>query len=878
MTIISTKIRHIFLLTLFGTFLQCLFLSFASEKSPVETHTLDNGLVLIIKPSSGQGLASLYVKVKAGVSSENEYVGSGITHFIEHMIFKGSKKTDVGELAESIRTYGGDINATTGLDTTTFFVTLPSQYIDEGIELLCDVIMNPVFDENEFEKERSVILNELRLNKDEPSRNIMKTLFETAYTRHPYRFPVIGYEDLFKRLKREDLVSYHTEYYVPNNMVIAVVGDVTPEAIVTKVEETFGEYERRPSPFVIVNDEPEQVSERIFRKYADVGIGYLAVGYHSTGVLDRDLFALDVLAIILGYGDGSRLNERVVKEKELLFSIGSGNYTPFYPGLFLVNGMGDPEKLERAVFEIKNEIEEIKINGVSKVELEKAKAVTMSQYIRSQETVESQAGELARGQMFTGDPEFFKKYVEGISNVGIGDIQRVVTKYLTDANSVIVYLLPHKEAFEGDAARKQTPATETKEDALREIHKYTLENGIRIILREEHELPLVSITCVYLGGLRTESQNANGVSSLTNAMLLKGTKARKESEIKPVLEAKGGSIHSFSGMNSLGISIEVLKADIGMAFDILEDVIKNPIFPEEELEKLKVKIEGQITREENDTFAKGLLELRKGIFKDHPYGRRIAGQKETIARLSRGDVEKFYRGRLDPKNFVVSIVGDFNSDAVYADLAERFSDIGENASTTVSPERAALKGKNHNVIYMPKEESAYLIGFDGVTVKDNDKYKLATMFAILSGQGGRLYKSLREELGISYTQGGVSIPGIDPGYCFLYVAAGKEEIEKAKRILLREISKIRTKLVSDDELASAKNLLIGQFVRSLQTNRAKAFTMSLDELYSLGYDNYADYAKNITKCTKRDILNIAQEYLDPGKSFSITILPFEKED
>lgn len=793
------------------------------------------------------------------------------------MIFKGTAKRPVGEIEREIKSYGGYMNATTGLDTTSFFITVSNDYFPEAMDLVSDAVMNPVFDENQLQKERSVILNEIRLRNDDPSRRIIKLLFENAYLLHSYRYPIIGYKDLLLKLKREDLVFYHKKYYVPNNIVLAIAGNVDPQDAIETVRETFGKYPRGPMPAVINQIEPQQISERLSKNSAELNLGYLTIGYHSTGILDEDLFPLDTLAMVLGMGDSSRLNKILVKEKELLYSINSFNYTPLYPGLFIITGIGSPGNLENATSQIKKEIQNVKQAGITKAECEKAKALVLSGYLESLQTVQSEASAMAEGQMLAGDPHFSKKYVEGIKAVRLEDVTKVAKKYLKDDNCAIVYLTPDSMASASARASAGKHSPKVTQKTKTNAAKYVLPNGIRVILKEERELPLATIVFSCLGGLRAETKDLNGICNLTSKMLLKGTKIRKEKDIKGSMEKIGGSISSFSGMNSFGLSLSFMSTDTDYALELLEDVVRNSVFPEKEMEKLKNKIAAGIKIEDDDIFQKGLLGLKKGIFKTHPYGRRIRGDVQTLERIKRSDIIKFYKDLLNPESIVVTLVGDFDSEALLKDIKKRFSGIKKSDFIIKTAKEDGLKTAQEKLIHMPKDQALFLIGFKGLDVKAADRYVLEVISSVASGNDGRLFHSVRDKLGLSYTQGLSSIAALDPGYCFFYVATDKKNIERVKDIILSEISKIKSEPVSDIELVSAKNSLITKQIISIQTNAAKAFTLALDELYSLGYKNYLHYKENVEKCGKSDIMGVASKYFDLDKSFSVIILPEERE-
>lgn len=810
--------------------------------------------------------------MKAGLSAENEYAGCGITHYIEHMIFKGSPEMGAGGLASAVKSYGGYINATTSLDTTTFFITVPADHIEECVTLLAKAVMAPAFNAKEVEKEKDVILNEIRLRYDDPEDQLFDALFSTAYLAHAYKNPIIGYEDLFKKLKREDLLKYHRAHYVPNNMIVAVAGAVDKGRVLEVIKSAFSKYPRSANPITLNDQEPEQTSERITVRPSDINLGYIAIGFHSTSVSDKDLPAVDLCASLLGEGDGSRLVKTLVKEKRLLFSVTASNYTPRDPGLFIITGIGDVNKLKEAVDVIETEIEKLKNEGPTQEEYEKLKRKAQAVYYSTLESVNSQAGLLAEGQAFVGDPRFVKHYTEKLMEVTPQEIIQGAKYYLTQDNRTVVYLAPKMMEEEiSNTVFGRSEGEFGKGDI--EARKYTLDNGIQVILKENHLIPRIALTYVCLGGARLEPSDKGGLSDIMSKMLLKGTKARKESEIMPAMENIGGYISSFNGYNSFGINMEFYDKDAEFSLSLLKDAIENPVFPEDELAKIKGINKAEIAVEDNDAFDKAVYELRKGIFKSHPYSRRVSGEIDSIDRITRNDVERFYKEMKDPGNMVISAVGNFISDDMLRMVKKNFSEIeaGHNKRTSIPEE--AMRSREEKVVKMPKEEAVYLIGFNGVTYNDPDRYPLDLLYRVLSGHDGRLFDSIRDAFGLSYSQGGSYVPGLEPGFLYFYIASGPADIYKAKGILEKEINRIKKEMVADGEMSSSKNALIASALMNMQTNMSKCSTMALDELHIGEYNHYEKYAENIMKCAKSDIIRVANKYLDINKSFAVLIIP-----
>ncbi|MBI4974632.1 MAG: insulinase family protein, partial [Candidatus Omnitrophica bacterium] len=539
---------------------------------------LENGLTILAKDSLPRDLAAIDIKIKAGSGLEGEYAGSGISHFVEHMVFKGTKTRAAGAIEKEIKSYGGFINAAASHDLTSFTVTVPSEHLKEAISLLKDMLLNATFEKKEFEKEREVILKEMKLNRDEPNARLSKLLYDTAYIGHPYRYPVIGYEQAFRALKREDLIKYYNKMYVPNRIVIAVVGGIDKVDAIAAIEKEFESF--KPPNYMIDLQavEPMQISARRSEEGMAISLSYLAMGFHSTRLLDKDLFAMDVLSMILGRGDNSRLNTVLFKEKEMVHSISSWNYTPKDPGLFVITASLDKENLGSVEKAVLDEVDKLKNEGAKDDEIEAAKRMVLSDYIFSRQTLEEEASDISANEVLTGDYAFSRRYVDGVQSVSKEDLKRVANKILRNDNLTVVRLVPASFiAYEPKAAVASTIEPTIKKEIL--------PNGLRILVREDRKTPTISISVAMLGGLSVEDKHTNGISNLTARMLLKGTGIRKESDIEGALENRGGAIAPFSGFNSFGVNLTLLKPDLDFALDILKDILRDSTFPQDELGK-----------------------------------------------------------------------------------------------------------------------------------------------------------------------------------------------------------------------------------------------------------------------------------------------------
>lgn len=829
---------------------------------------LGNGLTLLIKESPQDNLVSIRVIVDAGPKTEDEYTASGISHLVEHMVFKGTALRKAGTIEKEVKSYGGFINGSVNQDTTEYHITVPPEYLDKAINLLKDMLMNASFERDEFAKEKEVILKEIRMNNDDPERALMKLLNENSYLVHPYKYPPIGYEDRFKAISRDDAVEYYNRMYVPNRMVMAIVGAVDPKDCITKVEKEFSNF-RKPDYVArgIHRDEPPQMAKRSFEEERDISLSYIAMGFHSTSILNNDLFAMDVLSMILGRGDNSRLNKKLFKEAKLVHAVSCWNYTPGDPGLFVIRAILDKQNIDNAESAIIEELENIKRGRIDDKEIADAKQMVLSDFIFSRQTVDGESGDLASSQMLTGSHDFFIRYVKGVQAVTKDDIRRVSIRYLDPYNLTAIRLIPIEKKSVAPAKKNAVATLKNR------AKKDTLPNGMRIIIRENKKIPVISITLAMSGGLGVENKNNNGISNLTARMLLNGTAIRKESEIKGSVESRGGNITAFSGLNGFGITVSILAPDLDQTLDLLKDIFTNSDFPQNELDREKSLMAALIKGEDDDIFAAGFNQIRELLYGDRQYGMRILGTPSSLEEITRQDIVNFYKTYCVPNNAVISVSGDVDMDAVMKKIKLSFVETSSKNLPEMPNTMKNLRTINARSAAMAKEESLLLLGFQTANILDPDRYAVDVLSSVMSGQSGRLFSVLRDKMSLAYTLGCVQQRGTYSGYLLFYVATTKDKLAKSKAALIEEMKKICSRPIDSAELELAKREITGENRIEMQTNEFCALRSALDELYGLGYDNIDNYEKEIVKVTTADVQKAADRYLDLDAYAELEIAP-----
>ena len=843
----------------------CLFSSSRICAGSTDKQVLDNGLTVLVREMPASPVVCLYALVKTGSATEGDYLGSGVSHFLEHMLFKGTSKRGVGAIAAQIQAVGGEINASTGQDYTIYTIQVPPQSFDMALDILTDMLMNSTIAPEEVEKERQVVLGEMRMGEDDPDRELGKIAFQNIYIEHPYRHPIIGYKDLFVALTREDVWNYYRSHYVPNNMVVSVAGNVRSAEVFPKIKKAFEGFARQRGIARNFASEPPQISARRYEKEYPTDLTRLTMAFSGVSLLDRDLYALDVLAMILGQGDSSPLYRHVYKDKGLVHAISASNFTPVDRGFFEIAAVLEQKNLELAIKAVREEIRAIQRKDVRKQELEKAKRQVLSGYLFSHQKASHVAYVQATDEAFTGDHQFSEKYVAAIRNVTAEDIRRAANQYLIGPALTVVILKPREE---------RSPAESAPQAQIGEVQKYVLDNGLTILLREDHTLPIVSIRLSLQGGTRQEPPELNGISMMTSDVWTQGTKARSAERIATEVESRGMGLDTFSGKNSFGMNIECLSEDLGQAMGLMEDMIKNPVFAPQEIAKVRDDMKAAIRARQDDIFQTTTLALKETLFLTHPLRLDEVGSVETLERVRREDIVDFYGRLAVAPNMVLSVFGDISSEKILETIRQGFASLPKGEISLKQAREEPLEKPRAKEIAMDKAQVMVMFGFHGVDLKSPDRYGLEVLTAILGSPfSGRLFNGIREELGQAYTLGGGSVPSLDAGLIYFYVLTSQEKSAQVRQILRQEIHNIQTDLVPEAELENTKTYLKGVFRSGLETNSALSFVSGLDELYGLGYRRYHGYEAAVDRVSAQDIQKLARQYCDLNKSAVVTTQP-----
>src|SRR6266513_1087899 len=611
---------------------------------------LPDGLTLIVQEERSAPVASVQAWCATGSIYEDEKLGAGLSHILEHMLFKGTKTQKANDIAQKIQDVGGYINAYTSFDRTVFWIDVPKDGVSSALSILSDAMVNSTLPPEEYNKEQEVIRREFAMNLDDPDRMTSLLLFATAYQKHPYRLPVIGEMEIYNQLTQEQVMQYYKSRYVPNNLTFVVVGDVDSEKIHQQLADFFKNYPGKSLRPVFVPEEPPQLGRREVHNEFATELSRLSLAWHIPEITHPDVPALDLLSTILGEGRSSRLYRRVREESGLAFGGSAFSYTPGDPGLLGVEATVDPKKRDDAEQLALRIVDEVKHAGVTADELAKAKKITLSHHFGALTTMRGQASDIGSNWLLTHNLNFSRDYLEAVQKISVDDIKRVAAQYLTENNLTVISMNP-----KGSLGTKTEGPNAV---AAGEIQKFELSNGFRLLVWEDPRLPLVAMGAAFRGGLLAENPQDNGITHLMAKVLLKGTQTRTAEQIANEIEAVGGSISSESGNNSFGVSLDVMKPDLKLGVDLLSDVLLNATMPEKAIAREKEIQIAAIQQEEEQLTTVARNIMRQALFPQHPYALRGTGSVESIKGLTQRDLVEFRDRHVVATNGVIYVFGD----------------------------------------------------------------------------------------------------------------------------------------------------------------------------------------------------------------------------
>ena len=831
----------------------------------VRVTTLENGLIVIVREDHSAPVVAAQAWCNTGSISEGRWLGAGLSHVLEHMLFKGTTTRAGSRIDQEVQEAGGYMNAYTSFDRTVYHINVPNTGARVAIDILCDIMQNASLPPDELAKELDVIRREMDMNQDDPGRRSGRRLFETAYTRSPYRFTVIGYPEIFNELRPDDIRAYYRERYVPNNMFFVVAGDIKPDDAVAQIRQAFSQSKSRSIAPMVLPIEPRQTAAREIIEEAPIELAYFHIAWHIPDIRHPDTPALDILSSLLGNGRSSRFFREIREKQGLVTSADAWIYSPGEQGLFGVSAVTSADKFQAARDALLAEIHRVQSDLIQPKEVAKVVKQFVAGTLATRKTMQGQAQDLGANWMAANDLNFSERYLAAARKVTPETLRRVAQSYLIAPNRTLYGLLPK------GAAAKAASAVAVEAD--HPVQKIILPNGLRLLVKEDHRLPFVEFRAALRGGVLAETAATSGLTQLTAKMLLQGTKRRTAADIAHEIESLGGSIDTFGGNNSFGLMGEVLSEDLDAGLDIFSDVLLHPAWPTDGFERER-QIQLDIIRGQRDHLLQSCGQaMRRGMFGPAGYGLDPAGAAESVAALGVSDLAAFHARLAAPENCVIAVFGDVHTVDLVRKIQKRFGAWKPAGTKNFLPETESLADVRRVVETRDKKQAVLIIGFPGASVSDSDRYALELLQEGCSDLGSRLFLRIREKLGLAYYVGAQNFLGLLPGYFAFYVGAAPEKLAEVEAELLKEAALLRAEGFSEEELKRAKAKIIGQKKIARQELGGYALTVALDELYGLGYEHIDQEDALYEAVTLADVVAAAKKYLTEDRMVIAALRP-----
>ncbi|NJK88753.1 MAG: insulinase family protein [Myxococcales bacterium] len=777
--------------------------------------TLNNGMRVLIAPWRASPVVSVQVWVKVGAADE-EPNEAGLAHLHEHMLFKGTERRGVAGIAHEIEAAGGEINAYTSLDHTVYHATLASRDTEVALDVLADAVFGSIFDPDELAREIQVVVEELLRGRDSPGRFVGEMLFKEVFREHPYGRPVIGTRETIEAFDRQAILRFFRKWYVPNNSFLVVAGDVDPDDVWPDIQRHFGSLVARPIERPARPTEPPQTSPRTVVGRRAIQESHVMLGWKGPSLDHPDTPAVDVLSVVLGAGESSRLYRALKRRRELVTDSFAYAHTPKDPGLIGAGIVVQGADVSEACLHLMEECLRLREAAPRADEIEKAKTIIAAERVYQKETVDGWARRIGHLVATMGNIDFEETYYAAVRGVTPADVCRVAEVYLSNHGVCLAALLPEDPAIRLDPGAVLSTALRSgrpprgRAGVVRDIQLASLSNGVRVIVQADRTLPRVSIRSAAVGGLLSEPSHRAGVSHLAAQLVTRGTAAYSAEQISEICDGLAAGLGAVSGRSSFGLSADFLSEHWETGIELFSSCLLEPTFPAEEVERERRMVMEEFVARADSPSTVAFDLFAEALHGPHPYARPTVGHEESVSALRREDIAEAYWRQLDPERLVISVVGDVDVDRTFERLERDVGALRRTIEPFQLPDQTAPSEASVRRERTMKREQAHIVmGGPGVSLSDPRRHALEILATVLGGQSGTLFVELRDKRSLAYAVSALHLDGLHPGAFAAYIATRPDRVEEAEQAILHELREAPDRL-DESQVARAKRFLIGQ--------------------------------------------------------------------
>lgn len=881
--------RHALLILLLGILLLPQLAAAAPQAAPANPSTsgndtmlvrLKNGLTVYIIRDSRFPLVCTRLYVGTGSANETAEQ-AGISHVLEHMVFKGTEKRPKGQVARDVESLGGYLNAATSFDKTWYITDMPAKHWKTGMDVVKDMAFHPSLDPAELEAEKDVIVSELKGGDDTPTRRLFEDLQVAGLAHTVYGRPIIGFEKTIRAVTADDLRAYIRTWYQPQNMMLLVAGDIDPKAVLAHAEELFGDLK---NDAILPEPAPVRLEGAAGGPRVEVTRGpwnkvYLGIALPAPALGDQRSIDLDVLAYALG-GDGtSQFYRKYRYEKQLVDSISVGNMSLDRAGLFYMVAQLDADKVEPFWQEFTRDLAALDAGKITPDVIERARFNYEDGMDRASETLDGLTSWKATVQFELDGPQGEANVRHALAAVDSARLRQAQDLWLRPDQVRVRVLAPEKAQlpdldailqrnWPAPAAERQKAAAAAEKVGKREI--VDLGQGRTVILQPDRTIPYVSLEILRPGGNALLKPADQGLAQLTAATLTDGCGTRDLDAMERFVAERAASLSASAGVQSFTVSLTGPARFNADYFALLGDLLHKPTFAEKDVRRQADTLKAALVRRQDNPMSFMGSKINGFLFPGgQPYGFDGLGTAENQDRFGPGDVQAFWKQQ-NAQPWILSVAGDFDREKVLA-FARSLPVPTASAVDVAQPSWGADK---RLPLSLPGRQQAHLLlAFHAVPLDHPDAPALMLLESVLSGQSGLLFNKLRDEQGLGYTVTAFyrSLP--KAGFMAFYIGTTPRNLDVARQGFSGIIKDIKTDLLPADLLAKGLNRMEGSYYRGRQSLGARADEAASERLLGQPQDFQKRLLEKAAKVTPEQLREVARKYLLVDNMYEVTLLP-----
>lgn len=879
-----------------------------TQKSDVLVHkkVLENGMTVLVRPVHMLPKVSMQIWYHVG-SKDEKTSEKGIAHLIEHMIFKGTKVLSESDINIITHMLSGSTNAFTSYDYTGYLFNMPVQHWKEMLPILADCMQNVSFKDDHLNSEMKAVIQELKMNQDNYQRTLVMEMIAAMFQDHPYHYPVIGFKQDLWNVHGDDLRAFYKKHYWPNNATLVIVGDVQPEDAFKEAERVFSKIPANPTYKKEEFFHSTDIVSRNIILHRDVQQPFSLVAWLVPGAQSKNEQLLDVLALILGNGKGSRLYKKLVDELQLVTSFSAFAFKLFEHSIFMLAfEPKDIKNLDEIKEVIQKEIDNIVKKGLTDIEVQRALKQAQMEYYGLLENIESQAYEIGQSFLATGDENFALKFLEKPKKQIEQEVQELAKNYLRPSVMNEGIILPlsaedkkswldlQKESdkldqrilsnrtrtspIEEPSYAKKIKVKDSEKFDFQKPETFTLKNGLKVLFYDNPSTPKINLMIDLKAQGYYDSTELPGLYNFVTSMLTEGTKKYTAAQLADELESRGMSLSVEPGI----ISMSMLSSDLAKGLELLEEIIQNPRFDEKEIEKVREQLLVGVKNfwDEPKEFSNQLV--REQIYKDHPYSKNIIGTAESIQKITKKDLINFHKAYFSPSEARMALVGDLGSYDLKNTLEHSLGKWhGAQVPAVAFP---ALKPVNACEVIHPINRDQAILCFAGLSVdRKNPDYDKLLLFDQIFGGGalGSLHSKLfqlREQSGLFYSIFGSLVSGADeqPGMVVVKTLVSLDRLDEAEKAIKKTIE-TAVDNITPQEFQEARHAIVHAMVNNFGSNQKIARAFLFIDRYNLPLDYFDTRAEKLSHVTLPEMQAAVKKILRNESMFTLKVGRLEKK-